>query len=90
MHSHSELIEQLRNSIGSEVEYCGMRCTVVELLEQPLCLVLQALGARIAIQENQYGLPYRRVTPVFTIPCLTSDGEGCINPELLTLGLCFE
>lgn len=87
MQPGSDLIQQLRNSIGSEVEYCGMRCTVVELLDQPLCLVLQALGARIAIQENQYGLPYRRVTPVFTIPCLSSNEEECLNPELLNLGL---
>ena len=81
---------KLRGAIGEQVLYNGVNCTVVELLEQPLCLVLQALGARTAIQDSQFGSPYRRVTPVYTIPCLNDEGDGGLHSELLALGLSLE
>lgn len=90
MQHSSELLSQLRNTIGTQVEYNGVPCAVVELLEEPLCLVLQALGPRRAIQESQYGRPQRWVTPIFTIPCLSEEAAGVFHPELLALGLRLE
>lgn len=85
---NNDLVTQLRNSIGEKVDYNGTPCIVVEILEHPLLLVLQATGPGSVIQPNQYGGPQRRVTPVFTLPCLDSDGKG-LHPELLALGLEF-
>ena len=90
MRQSSDLIKQLRTTIGSQVNYGGVRCSVVELLEEPLCLVLQALGPRIALQDSQFGAPQRRVTPAFTIPCLSTTDDGGLHPELLALGLPLE
>ncbi len=86
----SKLIKQLRSTIGVEVEYNGSRCAVVELLEQPLCLVVEALSARSTIQDNQFGSPQRRVSRIFTIPCLSESNDGTLHQELLSLGLRLE
>lgn len=85
MHQSHPRIAQLRQMIGREVEYQGIRCIVVELLEEPLSLVIQALEPRTAIQDNQFGTPQRRVSQLFTLPCL--DEEGGLHQELLSLGL---
>lgn len=90
MQRNSKLIQQLRRTIGSSVEYNGIDCTVVELLEQPLCLVLQRLGARTTIQDGQFGNPQRLVTTVYTIPCISDEGDGGLYSELLALGLSLE
>jgi hypothetical protein len=87
MSSRSELVQQLRNTIGTVVHYNGLRCTVVELLEEPLCLVIQATAARTTIQDNQFGVAQRRVAQVFTLPCLSDTDEAGLHPELLSLGL---
>lgn len=90
MHDHSELIQQLRRTVGATVVHNGVRCSVVELLEQPLGLVLEVTGAHTAIQDTQYGSPHRRVKQIFTLPCLDeADGES-LHPELLALGLTFD
>lgn len=87
MQSRQALIAQLRNIIGGEVNYEGTPCMVVELLEEPLCLVLEAMGARTTIQDDQYGSPQRRVTQVFTIPCISEEDEQHLHQKLLSLGL---
>jgi hypothetical protein len=87
MHDSTQLVKQLRRTIGTPVEHNGVRCTVVELLEEPLCLVIQVQGTGTAIQDNQFGSPQRRVTQVFTIPCLSEGNAGELHQELLSLGL---
>jgi hypothetical protein len=87
MSNRSELVQQLRNSIGTEVEYNGLRCTVVELLEEPLSLVIQATSAHTTIQDNQFGDAQRRVAQVFTLPCLSDTDDGALHQELLSLEL---
>lgn len=90
MGNHSELIQQLRHTIGTEVEYHARRCTVVELLEEPLCLVIQAAAIHTTIQDNQFGTPQRRVAQTFTLPCLSEGGKGQLSDALLSLGLGLE
>jgi hypothetical protein len=62
----------------------------VELLEAPLCLVIETAGERTTLQDNQFGSPQRRVTQVFTLPCLSDSDDGSLHQELLSLGLGFE
>jgi hypothetical protein len=83
----TQLIKRLRGHIGSQVIHNGIPCIVVELLEQPLCLVIEAIGARTTIQDNQFGRPQRLASRVFTIPCLSDDNSDCLHPALLALGL---
>lgn len=83
----TQLIKRLRGHIGSQITHNGIPCIVVELLEQPLCLVIEAIGARTTIQDNQYGRPQRLASRVFTIPCLSHDNSELLHPELLALGL---
>lgn len=83
----AKLLQKLRASIGSCVVYNGTRCIVVEILQQPLCLVIEAIGPRTVIQENQFGTPQRRASEIFTIPCLY---QGELHEELLALGLSLE
>lgn len=87
VHNDQEIVKQLRSSIGTQVHYNGIRCSVVELLEDPTCLVLQALETRSTIQDNQFGTPQRRVTQVFTIPCFSEITDGRLHDELLSLDL---
>lgn len=84
------LKETLRKTIGSATAYHGTPCIVVELLEEPLCLVLQALGPRTALQESQFGTPQRHVSTIFAIPCLSDEGADHWHPELLALGLALD
>ncbi len=87
MSSKPELIRQLRNMIGKEVEYNARPCIIVELLEEPLQLILEETGSRHAIQENQFGQPQRRAPSIHTLLCLEGDA---LHGDLLALGLSLD
>ncbi len=82
-----KLIPQLRRYIGQTVQHNGIDCTIVEVLEEPLSLILQATGPPTEIQQSQFGKPHRRVIPIFTLPCLCEEGGIALHPQLLALGL---
>jgi hypothetical protein len=65
-------LSQLRGMIGQQVIYQGMRCQVIEVLEQNTELVLQIEEHHI-IQPDQYGDARRVVPDTVTIPVLTGD-----------------
>jgi hypothetical protein len=90
MDNSFQLITRLRNTIGAEVEYNGVRCTVIELLDNPLSLVLQAVDSRDAIQDNQFGTPQRRVKEIFTLPCLNGRAGNSLHEDILALDLRLE
>jgi len=65
-------LTQLRGMIGQRVAHQGLRCLIVEVLEQDLELVLQ-IEEHHSIQPDQYG-EARRLTPdTITIPVLSLD-----------------
>lgn len=82
----SRLITELRTTIGRVVHYRGVRCCVIELLEDYPALVFRVEGPPSSIQDNQFGDPHRRVTETFTLPCLDAEGKE-LHPELTALGL---
>ena len=84
------LVQQLRGAIGMELNYQGVRCIVVELIGAPLTLVLQSLETHSTVQDDQLGTPKRRVTEIFTIPCLDEDDGENLHQELEALGLPFK
>ncbi len=65
-------LEQLRGMIGVRVEYEGVACKVIEVLEDPPAIVLQCIDAS-CIQLNQHGDPTRRVPQTYTVPVLNEN-----------------
>jgi hypothetical protein len=66
-------LDQLRGMIGLKVRHHGMRCQIIEVLEDGPSLVLQNCEAISTIQANQFGDANRRVPQTQTIPVLTPD-----------------
>ena len=63
-------IEQLRSLIGRSVDYYGIRCTIIEVIEDDLALVLEACHKYTTIQPDQHGEAHRRVPTTITVPVL--------------------
>ncbi|HEB54779.1 MAG TPA: hypothetical protein ENI98_00460 [Gammaproteobacteria bacterium] len=78
-------LKQLRGMIGVEVEYQGVACKVIEVLEDRPAIVLQCIDAS-CIQPNQHGDPNRRVPQTYTVPVL-SDNQKEWHTEFLSLNL---
>ena len=66
-------LEQLRGMIGLKVRHQGLRCQIIEVLEDGPSLVLQNCEDVSTIQPNQFGDANRRVPQTQTIPVLTPD-----------------
>lgn len=79
-------LEQLRRMIGIQVCRQGTACVVIEVLEDNVALVLQAIAGEAAIQSNQFGDARRRVPPTFTVPVLNAAHDG-LHPDFLALDL---
>jgi hypothetical protein len=78
-------LEQLRDLIGINVIYRGNPCSIIEVLEDGPSLVLEDTGTYEALQETQFGTPYRAVPETHTIPVLSETGE--FHPEFVALML---
>jgi hypothetical protein len=79
-------LHQLRGMIGLHVVHNGIRCQIIEVLEDGPSIVLQSLTSGGTIQSNQHGDATRRVTETYTIPVLTRDKTE-IHPLYLALEL---
>jgi hypothetical protein len=79
-------LEQLRNMIGLHMLHQGVRCQVIEVLEDGPSLVLQSVEESPTIQPNQYGEATRRVPVTYTIPVLNKDHTE-LHPDFLALDL---
>lgn len=78
-------IERLWELIGTHVDHEGVRCQVVEVLEDGPALILASAG-HDTIQNDQFGNPTRRVPETYTVPVLAADGSGP-HPAFLALKL---
>lgn len=76
--------DQLRHLLGQPLIYQGMRCRVIDILEEGPALVLQGDPATQPIQANQHGEARRRAPPLFTVPLLNVRRDG-LNPLLQDL-----
>lgn len=76
-------IERLRDMIGVQVHHEGVRCEVVEILEDGPTLILTSIGED-TIQSDQFGSPSRRVPQTYLVPVLAADGSG-VHPAFLAL-----
>lgn len=78
-------MDQLRNMIGVQVWHEGMRCEVLEVLEDGPSLILVSADGD-TMQPDQFGNPSRRVPQTLAVPVLTGDGSA-LHPAFLALDL---
>ena len=77
-------LPRLRQLIGRDVIHRGIRCRVLEVLEEKPALVLLDNEQNIANQDNQFGDPGRRVPKTYTVYVMSGDGMG-MNPDFSAL-----
>lgn len=67
-------LEQLKRLVGAELRYQGMRCTLVEILDDPPMVVLRPVGAEPVIQADTFGNPSRHAPQLYELPVFAPDG----------------
>lgn len=82
----ASLLSTLRAQLGNEVVYQGVRCRLLEVLDDGPLLILQDEEAHTVVQENQYGGVWRRVPRVYTVPVFTA-GSSELHPQFVALKL---
>ncbi|MEW5771821.1 MAG: hypothetical protein AB1831_15870 [Pseudomonadota bacterium] len=65
-------LSRLRECLGLRVRYRGEECTVIEVLDEPPCLVLEAVG-RHTMMEDIHGRPFEYGTATHTLPVLNEE-----------------
>lgn len=80
------LLAALRALLGTEVMHQGVRCRLLEVLDDGPLLILEDCEENTTIQENQYGGLWRRVPRVYTIPVMAS-GTCQLHPQFVALDL---
>jgi hypothetical protein len=74
-------LQQLRGMVGAELRYQGMRCILVDVLDEPPVLVLRPVDAAPVIQADNFGKPMRHAPQLFELPVFGADGRS-LSPEL--------
>ncbi len=79
-------IEHLRGLLGHSVRYQGVKCTIIEVLENDPSLVLEACHSQTIIQPDQHGEAHRRVPCTITVPILNKNRSE-FTPAFLDLNI---
>jgi hypothetical protein len=67
-------LARLKSLVGAELRYQGMRCLLVDVLDQPPVVVLRPIDADPVVQADNFGKPMRRAPPLFELPVFGPDG----------------
>jgi hypothetical protein len=67
-------LARLKSLVGAELRYQGMRCLLVDVLDQPPVVVLRPIGADPVVQADNFGKPMRHAPPLFELPVFGPDG----------------
>lgn len=68
MNAQTTSLPELRRLIGQRVLHRGIRCRIIEVLEDGPSLVLADGECNMDIQDNRFGEPNRMVPRTYTIP----------------------
>jgi hypothetical protein len=79
-------LERLKALVGAELRYQGLRCTLVELVDDPPVLVLRPIGAAPVIQADNFGKPMRHAPQLFELAVFAPDGLS-LSAELRLLSV---
>lgn len=74
MDTRETTLARLRALVGSELRYQGIRCTLVEVMEDPPVAVLRPVDAAPVIQADNFGKPMRHAPQLFELPVFGADG----------------
>jgi hypothetical protein len=74
-------LARLRSLVGRELRYQGMRCTLVEVLDEPPVVVLRPINAAPVIQADNFGKPMRQAPQLYELPVFAPDGVS-LSAEL--------
>ena len=78
------MLRELYQYIGESIIYEGMRCQLIEILEEGPHLVFQCPDKQSDIQSNQHGDATRRSPGTYTVPLLSSIGND-LHPAVKAL-----
>ncbi len=79
-------LPRLRALIGRKVRYMGRHWVVIEVVDSPPSLVLEADTGASVLQADMHGRPWEYALETRMIPVLTDDGSG-LSEELLALDI---
>lgn len=79
-------LPHLRTLIGLRVRYFGEACTIVEVLDEPPTLVLEAISGQPTIQSDAHGRASEFGRGTLLIRVLSPD-RLCLGDDLLHLEL---
>ncbi len=80
-HSNPIPFNHLLDLIGERFHLGNRIYTVIEVLPEGPCLILEANSGALGIQENQHGEPLRRTRTLMSLPVYMS-GSKTLNPDL--------
>ena len=67
-------LTRLKSLVGAELRYQGMRCLLVDVLDQPPVVVLRPIDADPVVQADSFGKPMRHAPRLFELPVFGPDG----------------
>lgn len=79
-------LARLKSLVGTELRYQGLRCTLVEVLDEPPVVVLRPIDAAPVIQADNFGKPMRHAPQIFELPVFARDGVS-LSQELRLISL---
>jgi len=80
----NKIMEQARSMIGVRLRYDGKDCTVIEVLEDRLEIIVEADNPSLAIQADAYGNARREMRALYNVPMLNETGDE-LHPCFLRL-----
>lgn len=80
----NQIMQQARGMIGARLRHNEQNCTVIEVLEDRLELILEADNPSPAIQADAYGNARREMRALYIVPILNETGDG-FHPSFLNI-----
>ncbi len=85
----AEIRQCLRRHLGDRMRYLGRQCQLIDLLDDPLSVVLRELDGEGEIQGSQYGDAVRRVPCLHRVPVFDPQ-TGALSADIQALCLLDE
>ena len=79
-----KIMQQARTLIGARLRHNEHNCTVIEVLDDRLELILEADKPSLAIQLDAYGNARREMRALYIVPILNEAGDE-FHPSFLSL-----
>ena len=84
MQEMKEIMRFARGMIGARVIHNGQTCTVIEVLEDKLVLIIEADHPGTSIQSDAYGHARREMRTLHSLPILNETADA-LHPLLAQL-----